>query len=293
MGLAMLNYESAKGRLPAGALLPDKVVIGGDHPFSPQVQLLPYYEEGNVLSQMDLKQSSDEPVNFTAATAQPEIFLCPTDPQRGGAVYTGDDGRLTTSGWSSYHGNCGSWAQVAKEWDGVFGDNRTIEGIVGAAPFRLALVVDGTSKTVAFAEVVNGLAPDLAPALGGDQKADCFEFGGIPIGNTWAAIRGAFLAKSHGTAAVPWNGLWRFRGYPWHEGSVWRNWYNHLLPPNSTCWRPGSWFKLVTPASSYHSGSVNAVMCDGSVQAITDDIDADVWLEMGTREGLPELAGGR
>ncbi len=294
LGLATLNYESAMGRLPTGALLPPPAPdVVNPYAFSPQAQLLPYYEEGNVLSQMDLKQSSAHMVNFTAAEAQPEIFLCPTDPQRGGGEYTNDFNVFTRSGWTGYHANSGSWAHVAKEWDGVFGDDRTIEGIVGHAPLRLALVVDGTSKTVAFAEVVNGLAPDPAPALGGDPKADCFEFGAPPSGSTWAAIRGAFLARGHHTAAVPWNGLWRFRGYPWSEGTPWRNWYNHLLPPNSTCWRPGSWWKLVSPASSYHSGSVNVVMCDGSVQAIADDIDADVWLEMGTREGLPVLDGGR
>jgi len=289
LGLAMLNYESAMDRLPAGTLMPEVGAYG----FSSQAQLLPYYEEGNVHDRMDFKKSSADVVNFTAAEAQPEIFLCPTDPQRGGAEYTNDFGIFTRSGWTSYHANSGSWAHVAKEWDGVFGTDRIIEGIAGHAPLRLALVVDGTSKTVAFAEVVNGLAPDFAPALGGDAKADCFEFGGIPSGSTWAAIRGTFLTKSHQTAAVPWNGLWRFRGYPWSEGTPWRNWYNHLLPPNSTCWRPGSWWKLVSPASSYHSGSINVAMCDGSVQAITDDIDADIWLEMGTRDGLPELSEGR
>jgi prepilin-type processing-associated H-X9-DG protein len=76
---------------------------------------------------------------------------------------------------------------------------------------------------------------------------------------------------------------------------MWRTWYNHLTPPNSVCWRPGTdWWELVAPAGSYHASSVNVAMCDGSVQSISPDVDVDVWLEMGTRDGLPvSTSGGR
>jgi prepilin-type processing-associated H-X9-DG protein len=85
-------------------------------------------------------------------------------------------------------------------------------------------------------------------------------------------------------ANIPWSGAWRWRGYPFTEGTIWRTWYNHLLTPNSKCWRPGEWWDLVSPPSSYHTGTVNVVMCDGSVQGITEGIDPDVWLAMGTRD---------
>ena len=35
--------------------------------------------------------------------------------------------------------------------------------------------------------------------------------------------------------------------------------------------------------SSDHPGIVQVVMCDGSVQAIPDDIDSNLWQDMGTR----------
>ena len=69
---------------------------------------------------------------------------------------------------------------------------------------------------------------------------------------------------------------------------MWMTWYNHLLPPNSTCWYPGSWWKLVSPASSYHPSVVNVAMVDGSVQSVGADVDMDVWTNMGTRDGLPK-----
>jgi prepilin-type processing-associated H-X9-DG protein len=79
---------------------------------------------------------------------------------------------------------------------------------------------------------------------------------------------------------------WRWRGYPWTEGSPWRNWYNHLLPPNSPCWRlNASWDRIVSPPSSYHPGGINLVLLDGSVRFVSETIDWEVWRAAGTREG--------
>jgi prepilin-type processing-associated H-X9-DG protein len=83
-------------------------------------------------------------------------------------------------------------------------------------------------------------------------------------------------------------GNWRYKGTPWTEGTMWRSWYNHLVPPNSVCWKTDNWWTLVCPPSSYHPGVVNLVMVDGSVQSASDDVDMDVWTDMGTRDGLPK-----
>jgi prepilin-type processing-associated H-X9-DG protein len=83
-----------------------------------------------------------------------------------------------------------------------------------------------------------------------------------------------------------YSGPWRFRGYPWTEGSVFRGWYDHLLPPNSPCWQPNNDFwQMISPASSYHIQGVNVCMCDGSVRYISDDIDPATWTAAGTRSG--------
>jgi prepilin-type processing-associated H-X9-DG protein len=156
----------------------------------------------------------------------------------------------------------------------------------------LRRVIDGTSKTAALAEVVNGLSPDRPPATGGDPIADCFDYGGNPVppgggSFTLAKIRNLFLARDYKTASVPWSGDWRYKGTPWTEGTMWRSWYNHLLPPNSVCWNTDDWWRIVLPASSYHPGVVNLVMVDGSVQSVATDIDMDIWTDMGTRDGMP------
>jgi prepilin-type processing-associated H-X9-DG protein len=176
-------------------------------------------------------------------------------------------------------------------WDGVFGPvDKPEEGDL-LPPLKLSRIIDGTSKTAAFAEVANGLAPERATGAGaGLQEADCYDTGAVS-GADLNAVRQTFLSRNRATSTVPWSGEWRYRGYPWTEGSMWRTWYNHLVPPNSTCWVPGgNFWQIVSPPSSYHSGGVvNIVMCDGSVQTASNDIDHNVWTDMGTRDGLPAV----
>jgi len=288
MGLALLNYENSIGTLPGGQ------TDTADY-YSVNAQILPYLEQGNAHDQIDFESFLYTEANKAAGEAKPGVYLCPSDPQQGGEAYDwGGSNGETFMGWTNYHSNAGSWVRLAG-WDGVFGPVERTAGKDPLEPLKLSRIVDGLSNTAAFAEVANGLAPDTASGAGaGDPIADCFEFGTGPNGGTLAVARDTFLAKDWRTAQVPWGGEWRYRGYPWLEGTVWRTWYNHLLPPNSVCWRPNSWWEIVTPASSYHSGVVNVVKLDGSVRTISEDIDPDVWLECGTRDGLPPAptAGG-
>ena len=287
LGLALHNYESARNEIPAGAFGTIGVTAGY---FSPHALILPYLEATNIVNQMDIDMDASpwSTENYVAANAQPPMLLCPSDENN-------RDSLGTDMGWTNYHGNAGSWAMLTKTWDGVFGNTFDADGIEGLKPLQFKQVVDGLSNTAAFAEVINGYGPDTTASK--DPLADCFEFGTAPTGSVEAA-RNAFLGKNWQTAQIPWGGEWRWKGYPWQEGTMWRNWYNHLLPPGSPAWRPGSWTGMVSPATSRHSGGVvNVAMCDGSVQTVTNDIDPDVWLQTGTRDGLPQqkavIGGGR
>lgn len=276
-GLAMLNYESAHGELPGGQTAP---IAGSTDPayFSPIAQMLPHFEQSNLNDLLNLDKPLYGEVNYGALLgAKPSIFLCPSDEQQG---------QSNDLGWSNYHANAGSWINLGG-WDGLFGPVNMVLGKDSLPAVRLSQVIDGSSNTAAFAELVNGMAPDVMTTSGGLPKADCFEFGPLPSGNL-AAVRNAFLQKSWQTASVPWSGEWRYRGYPWAEGTMWRTWYNHLVPPNSVCWKPGDDFwSLVSPPTSYHPGGVNVLLADGSVQVVLDDVDPDLWVDLGTREGLP------
>jgi prepilin-type N-terminal cleavage/methylation domain-containing protein/prepilin-type processing-associated H-X9-DG protein len=278
-GLAMLNYESSHKQLPGGQSAPhldDKVDSPGY--FSPHVQMLPHFEDASLHNLIDFDKNTYESQNWQALYgAKSPIFLCPSDEQQGQA---------SDAGFTSYHANAGSWVRIAG-WDGVFGPASNRAYKKGVPNLKLAQIVDGTSKTVAFAEVPNGLYPEVTDAgAGGDPLRDAFSFGAPPSGTDFVAARNAFLQKDWKSASVMWSGEWRFRGYPWFEGSMWRTWYNHLVPPKSVCWVPPSFDEIVSPAGSLHPGATNCVMVDGSVQTISDDVDPDVWLNMGTRDGL-------
>lgn len=280
-GLALLGYESAKRTLPAGQL---NTFESGSY-FSVQTQLLPYFEAENIKGLFNFTEYVYSDRNIVAGISSPEIRLCPSEHQRGS---------LNDMGWTNYHANAGNWAHLSREWDGVFGAVTQEDGIPALPALRLSRIIDGASNTAAIAEMVNGLSPEeVTDPSQADPLADCFDFGSnpFPVGGgsaTMAKIRDTFVNANWRSASVPQSGAWRYRGNPWTEGTMWMTWYNHLLPPNGVCWRPGSWWKLISPPSSYHTNSVNLAMVDGSVQTVSSDIDLDIWNNMGTRDGMPK-----
>lgn len=285
LGLALHNYESAHKRFPAGQAM-GFGVNGNQGCLGTLPMILPFIEESNLQDALDFSKGSYDQPNYTVTATQPEIIVCPSEQRQVNLE----------AGWTNYHANAGSWSAIAG-WDGVFGPiieeagHRPLQGI------KLARILDGTSNTVALSEVRNGKASELSGSDQKDELTDCFDFGSAPSGNNLATVRAAFMNKDWRNASIPTyaGDFWRLRGHPWSEGTMWRTWYNHLLPPGSVCWRTDNeWWELVSPASSYHRGVINSVMCDGSVQSVSEDIDPDVWTNLGTRDGLPEFrsAGG-
>jgi prepilin-type N-terminal cleavage/methylation domain-containing protein len=291
-GLATLNYEFDKKYLPGGAYS----AIGY---FSPMAQVLPYVEQAAMYQQFDLTKDPYHAPNSTYAMQRPSIIICPSE------YYQNPPTSVHPSGWSNYHGNCGSWVRLNHAWDGVFGaapnqisaTGTVMSNVPPLKPIRLADIKDGTSNTVMYSEVCNGPQPGTEPK----RKIDCYvDYKGNYNPNSSSPTRVAD-ARAHflsldwtlNQAVFPnwsetgYTGPWRFRGYPWTEGSTFRGWYDHLLPPNSPCWQPnGDFWQMVSPASSYHISGVNICLCDGSVRYINDGIDADVWTAAGTRAGL-------
>lgn len=280
-GLALLNFESAYKRYPHGS--------EGSSIFGPSAHsyLLAVVEQGVVFDQMTQSFAHGASAQTTgtnasqheaASTVRARVFDCPSDPSKfQGFVY----------GYTNYHTNWGSWVALQNRWDGTFGTNFTPYGSVPRLEaVELRHITDGTSNTLVFAEVANGIGSD--PRTGKrDARRDCYA-GGSPPTASAAAARAHFLAINWRTASGPtgWPD-WSWRGYPWREGSIWRNGFNTLLPPNSPCFRPdnGEWWQLVSPASSYHPGGANACLADGSVRFCAQSVDAVIWTGYGTVAG--------
>jgi hypothetical protein len=75
-------------------------------------------------------------------------------------------------------------------------------------------------------------------------------------------------------------------GQNWLEGNM--NWtrYNHLLPPNRLSCKNGiTWDGVAMSASSRHPGGVNLLLGDGVVRFVSDQVDEQVWRDLGTVRG--------
>lgn len=291
LGLALHNHHDTFKFFPSGSLL--SAQFGP----SPLVFMLPYVEQsalreigfddtdivGNPGALYSGASAGVNAANDRVSATKVPLFVCPSDPR-----LTRVDTQLA---WTNYHSNYGNWVFVPKRWDGPFGPSfdRTISGtkVPRLPPQRMNEVLDGLSNTAAFSEVCQAPPTPGGPA---EKRADCFE-AGTQAPTTLLAAATALQALNWKTAsfagAPAWgNPPWRWRGYPWREGSIWRTGYTHLLAPNNPCWRPnGDWWQLVTPASSLHPGGVNVVLCDGSVRYVRETISTTVWQATGSRAG--------
>ncbi len=306
IALAFHNYENSNGTLPGGCYDPPGTITSagtladsGGGALSALVAAMPYLEQASGFALFNPEELPFTTANGTGTTQNDiaskqhiKSFLCPSDPQQGG-----NDSALPF-GWCNYHVNCGTWAGVIPpgatqaRWDGPFGapfspsdqnaDTSEAVNITPLPPVALVQITDGTSNTAMLAEVPNGLGNSTGPAT----KFDCLSGGGT--GGTLLSAQASYsppnLTFSSGSLINDWTPYWRFRGYPFSDGSPWRTWYNHLLPPNSTCWQPGEWWLAVMPAGSYHTGGVNTAFCDGSVRFISASVNPVAWLYAGGRD---------
>jgi hypothetical protein len=93
----------------------------------------------------------------------------------------------------------------------------------------MASVSDGLSNTLMVAEVAPG------PILVGASRtrvSDCYDVTGVDVTSRVQQAVTACNAISWQTGTIPWGGSWRYKGFTWLEGSMWRNWFNSIRTPN-------------------------------------------------------------
>ena len=92
-------------------------------------------------------------------------------------------GKSYQYGWTSYHSNCGVWANL-NGWDGISGYPAKVDAsgsgkAIPAVPgVRFGEIIDGLSNTAAFAEVPTGAGEASAPPT----QFDCYVFPSMPSG---------------------------------------------------------------------------------------------------------------
>jgi prepilin-type N-terminal cleavage/methylation domain-containing protein/prepilin-type processing-associated H-X9-DG protein len=273
IGLAMHNYHDIWSALPPGQN------FGAN---SPAVAILPHMEQQTLYNALNLMLPGTSwtlLANTTTARARVSSYVCPSE------TYSDRDG---AGNWASnYAWNSGTWFPSAGNWDGLFG--RLDDNDASLRPFAptnigLARILDGTSNTLMCAEVANG---PLIASLARTRVSDCYEVRGLTRTSTIQQANAAADAINWSNGPIPWSGGWRYKGFTWMEGSAWRTWFNTIRTPNKTCVTMDnvSWWYIMKPASSYHSGVVNAVMADGSVRPFKESVAQNVWMGLSTRAG--------
>lgn len=272
IGLALHNYLDTFTRFPPVSVLPAGRTF---EPYSAHVRLLPYIEQANLSNLIDWNVSSEFTSNPVAARTRVPIYLCPSE--------INDRARITPTLVHyplNYGFNEGTWfifdPVTGNIGDGVFHPNRA---------FAAGEFPDGMSNTLGAAEV-KAYQP-----------------------NVWdtnnPSTLGVLPPSTPAAAAAYFGGTFDTNGHTeWVEGDVHEGGVTTTFTPNMnvpyttggvtysidlTSMRDGESITVPTYAAitarSYHTGMVNALMMDGAVRSVSENIDLGVWRAVGTRAG--------
>jgi prepilin-type N-terminal cleavage/methylation domain-containing protein len=267
MGLALHNYHDTYIAFPPSMCLSFTTSYGE---WGPQARLLPYLEQGNLQNLIDFSVSYKDPKNVPAIAYRIPVYLCPSEVND---RPSGSDGLAQYP--LNYAANMGLWL--------VF-NPATNQGGAGAfypnARLAMRSFTDGTSQTLAFSEVKafqpilkeSGSAPATPPV---DPAAI-------------AGYGGGFEAEDGHTE--------------WVEGRVHQDGFTVTFGPNTLVpySSGGQTFDIdftsaeegdnaTTPtyaaitSRSYHTGTVNSLLMDGSVRSISENINLITWRNLGQR----------
>jgi prepilin-type N-terminal cleavage/methylation domain-containing protein/prepilin-type processing-associated H-X9-DG protein len=288
IGLAVHNYLGTNNVLPP-SMTRTRGTTGSD--WSAQARLLPFIEGGTLYDGIDFNADYGSGVKIGDVPLQSfrvPTYLCPSE--------VNDKQRFDDSG-DPYHYplnyglNMGVWFifDPAKRTmgDGTFFPNSHVTP---------AHIKDGMSNTLCAAEVKaytsyfrNGASADAqVPTL--DQIC------GLG-GSTQQAQMGPDLGNNTGHTE-------------WVDGRAHQTGVTATFTPNTevkcseddsiydvdwTNMQEGKTLDVVTYAAvtsrSYHPGTVNVALMDGSVRSIADGIELDVWRALATRNGGEATVG--
>jgi prepilin-type N-terminal cleavage/methylation domain-containing protein len=267
---------------------------GNSYTRSGFVSLLPFMEQGPLWEQIksgDVDFPSEGPsgwYGWTVWEVEMDSLRCPSDTGLPGV----DDSTYVFSIGDQTASTIGD--QTPR---GVFGYRRT---------FAFSDITDGTSNTAMMSERLahdgNVCGGASAPGTVAAQQVD-HRLGTAHIAGVRAAPNVCFTTTDGryfvgGTQCHSWGGYnWTY-GWPSVVG------FNTVLPPNGpSCTEGGAWTShshQVIPPTSHHPGGVNLLLCDGSTQFISNDIDTGnlgtsqpntgesrygVWGALGSKQG--------
>lgn len=255
-GIALHNYHDSHGCFPFGQVMTTS--------FSAVSQLLPYFDQGPLYSQITFSCPYNDPMNDEARLVEIPMMRCPSDfsnvmAQTGGAI--------------NYMTNKGSGII----WQDPTGPNTGFPAQKGIMYFqsrvRMRDIVDGSSNTAAMSERI--LADGNNAVVG--PLADVFFSPASPT-TPDQAIQICDAVDINNLA----NQFPLFMGAPWMHG---QHSYMHVNTPNTRSCGFFLVLRATMPASSRHTGGVHTLLCDGSARFVNENLDRQLWRAIGTRDG--------
>jgi prepilin-type N-terminal cleavage/methylation domain-containing protein/prepilin-type processing-associated H-X9-DG protein len=299
MGLAMHNYHGAFKNFPPGFT----IQAGSNDPTQHAnttgfYYLLPYLEEGNVVTGYDETQFWYAAVNQAAVQVSIAVCLCPSNNGRlelNLSIY--GEGLLppmcNSTDYAMCRGQNGSlwwnWALIPVGSRGVF--NLENEGInPGKARVRILDITDGTSETLAMGDAASGSvlyqAKDprtgtvypkgtmIQSALG----ASIWDGGGYGTGTGYYGSVFAVTAQSQTAGFQLPTPMNMNPGMP------------SLCTQNETSGNNSlgsltNFMDFISGFRSNHPGGCNFLFCDGTVRFLTQDINQATYQAISTYAG--------
>jgi prepilin-type processing-associated H-X9-DG protein len=137
-------------------------------------------------------------------------------------------------------------------------------------------ITDGLSNTILASERISGV---------GDQRGGEASRRPVAIAVLANPVDSDDFFQSCQQQSNPYN-LVTNPGIDWRGVQPRDISFNHYLAPNDPGWDcQGRFRHQIYNARSYHSGGVNTLKADGSVQWIPSNIDLSVWRALGTVAG--------
>ena len=311
-GLAMFNYESARGHFP-----PTDVRVSGTTGlgWSFHSRLLPYAEEAGLADRFDFKQQAftgnylaQQPTAaFVTLFATPvPMLLCASDPaptvnksngnDYGGNNYMVSIGSARADGAGAYY-----W-DFSKPTDGIVFENSKV---------KISKITDGTSKTAIASEAVRSIANGTADAVtfaAGSPPPMPYQYtANASSTHGWNSTTLKTGSMTNPTTQQAddlvnrWTELtsWRHAGSPsmrgrgqaWAATTAGNSLTNGFLTPNSTI--PDyvvHWSGFFGP-KSHHKGGANVLFGDGRVVLLSDKTDKDLHRALHSINGGEQVSG--
>jgi prepilin-type N-terminal cleavage/methylation domain-containing protein/prepilin-type processing-associated H-X9-DG protein len=270
IGLAMHNYHDTHLYFPMGWMLDERNF--NSHSWG--TMILPFLEQGNLISIYNYSHPFAAPTppfaipgsrNLEVVTTPLAVYMCPSDPEAGriydftlpaNAVGPGSpqlQWRAAAGSYSATSGFLGQLRTIVEQVTGPFGDRNGMlvgmrtrtDGTTSGRIRRIRDVTDGTSNTMLVTEVAGRNALY--------RKGRKINDSGVNSGGGWGDV---------------------LNGENWFAGSLYDG-----TGPEGPC-VVNCTNERGRGAYSFHPGGVHLLMCDGSVQFVSENIASHTFCKM-------------